>query len=380
MIIAVDEQIPYWEKAFAQFGDIRLFSGRDLTYDELSDVDILIVRTITPVNASLLEGTSVRFVAAASAGIDHIDQAYLKGRKIPFCYSAGSNADSVAEYITTVLHAVASRRGWDLKRKSIAVIGVGHVGSRVARKAEALGMQVYLCDPPLRESTEDPRYQLLDDVLEADILTFHVPLSSDEPFPTFHMLNRQLLDRMSPGQFVINSCRGAVFDGRELRSALKEKRIAGAVLDVWEGEPVIDNSLLELVDIGTPHIAGVALDGKIRSTEMVRQKLGEFLGIPSVGLPDSLYPEARSIRPESETIGQEAVRSVLVQAFEILRKDAQLRSVASLSAVEAAPGFDRLRNERPLRLEFRHFTVELDKTHIELAGTFQALGFGIRME
>jgi erythronate-4-phosphate dehydrogenase len=380
MIIAVDAQIPYWKKAFAQFGEIRLFSGRNLAPDELHGVDILIVRTITPVNASLLEGTSVRFVAAASAGIDHVDEAYLKSRKIPFCYSAGSNADSVAEYITTVLHAVASRRGWDLKKKSIAVIGVGNVGSRVAKRAEALGMQVYLCDPPLRESTRDLRYQFLDDVLDADILTFHVPLSSEGRYPTFHMLDRKLLDRLSPGQFVINSSRGAVFDGRELRSALKEKRISGAVLDVWEGEPVIDYSLLELVEIGTPHIAGVALDGKIRSTEMVRQRLGEFLGIPSVGLPDSLYPEGRSIRPESGTTGQEAVRSVLLQAFEVLRKDAQLRSVASLSAVDAAPGFDRLRNERPLRLEFRHFTVALGKTHIELTGTFQALGFGIRTE
>ena len=187
MIIAVDKEIPYGKEAFSQLGQVRFFTGRDLKSRDLSDVDALIVRTITPVNAPLLDGAPVRFLGAASAGIDHVDQAYLRSRGIHFHYAAGCNADSVSEYIVTVLHILASKRNWDLQQKSIAVIGVGNVGSRVARKARALGMQVYQCDPPLRELTGDPRYQNLKDVIGADILTFHVPLVADGPYPTRHM-------------------------------------------------------------------------------------------------------------------------------------------------------------------------------------------------
>jgi erythronate-4-phosphate dehydrogenase len=193
------------------------------------------------------------------------------------------------------------------------------------------------------------------------------------------MLDRKMLDRLSPRQFLLNSSRGAVFDNQELKLALREKKVSGAVLDVWEEEPRVDFSLLELIDIGTPHIAGSALDGKIRGTEMVREELGRFFGIQSSRLSDSVFPEAKSITPETGTRSQEAVTSVLMQAFEILKKDAGLRALRSVSTGQAEAGFDRLRNERPLRLEFPHFTVNLEKTHIDLAGALNALGFKTRM-
>jgi erythronate-4-phosphate dehydrogenase len=375
MMIAADKEIPYGEEAFSQLGQVRLFSGKDLKPDALRGVDALIVRTITPVNASLLDGTAVRYIGAASAGTDHVDQSYLKARGIHFCYAAGCNANSVSEYIVTVLHVIASRRGWNLRQKSLAIIGVGNVGSRVERKAGALGMQVSLCDPPLRDLTGDPKYRTLDEVLGADILTFHVPLVSDGLYPTWRMLDRKMLDRLSPTQVLINTSRGAVFDGQELKNALRQKRISGAIMDVWEEEPIVDYSLLDLADIGTPHIAGGALDGKIRATEMIREDLGRFLGIRSVGLADSIYPEAKSLRPETGSRGQEAVQSVLLQAFDILSKDAKLRDLGAVAVEQAAAGFERLRTERPLRLEFRHFKVELSPAQRDLAGVLEALGF-----
>ena len=151
MIIAVDEAIPDWEEAFSELGRIRPYSAKVLKPADIRDADILVVRTVTSVNAALLEGSSVRFVAAASAGTDHIDQAYLQARGIRFSYAAGCNANSVSEYIATALHIIASRKGWILKDKSLAVVGAGNVGSRVAQKARALGMKVLLCDPPLRD-------------------------------------------------------------------------------------------------------------------------------------------------------------------------------------------------------------------------------------
>jgi erythronate-4-phosphate dehydrogenase len=380
MIIAVDQDIPYWEEAFSVFGQIRPFSGRDLKPGNIREVDALVVRTVTPVNASLLDGSAVRFVATASAGVDHIDQEYLKKRDIYFSSAAGSNADSVSEYIITALHIIASRRSWQLKEKSIAVIGVGNVGSRVAKKARVLGMDVRLCDPPLRDSTGDTCYLPLDTVLEADILSLHVPLSFDGPYPTWHMLNSIAFDRLLPEQFILNSSRGEVFESSALKNALRQNRLSGAVLDVWEEEPAIDYSLLELVDIGTPHIAGSSLDGKIRATQMVCDALSKFSGIQCLRIPESVYPEPRLLHPAIGTTGQDAIASVLLQAFELLKKDSGLRALGLAAPEKAAAGFDRLRTQRPLRLEFRHFIVALDKIHIDLAETFRALGFEIRKD
>lgn len=379
MIIAVDKEIPYAKEAFSQLGQIRLFSGRELKRSDLEDVNALIVRTITTVDAALLEGTSVRYLGAASAGIDHIDQAYLDSKGIHFNYAAGCNADSVSEYIVTVLHLIASRKGWELREKSIAVIGVGNVGSRVAQKAEALGMRVIRCDPPLRDQTGDTRYKDFSEALGADILTFHVPLTIDGLYPTKHLLNRKVLEQLSPGQFVINSSRGSVFNGLDLQTALRRGNISGAVLDVWEEEPIVDFPLLELIDIGTPHIAGGALDGKIRATEMIREGLGRFLGLKSLAISDSVYPEGNIIVPEKGTNGQEAIASVLAQAYPILDKDARLRALGSRNTEEAVAGFERLRTEKPLRLEFRHFMIELANSHKDLAGIFEALGFQTRI-
>jgi len=375
MIIALDQAIPYWREAFSEFGEIRPFAARDLTPENIRDADALIVRSVTPIQSPLLDGSSVRFVAAASAGVDHIDPAYLAKLGISFGYAAGCNANSVSEHILTALHVVAGRRAWVLKEKSLAVIGVGHVGSRVARKAQAIGMKVLLCDPPLRDSTGDRRYLPFHAVLEADILTFHVPLTREGPYPTLHMLDRQILDRLTPGQFLINSSRGGVFDNRELKRALLEHTIAGAVLDVWEGEPRIDYELLDLVDIGTPHLAGTSLDGKIRATEMVRDELCRFCGTGSSANMSALYPGAGHIRPAEGTSDQGAVLSVLRQAYDITGNDANLRALASLPENQAAEGFERLRTGCALRPEFHHYIVELSGQHRDLGEIFAGLGF-----
>jgi erythronate-4-phosphate dehydrogenase len=380
MIIALDRAMPYWEEAFSELGEIRLFSGNDLRPETLRDADALIVRSITPVRAPLLDNSSVRFVAAACAGIDHIDQTYLKERGVAFGYAAGCNANAVSEYITTALHVVAARRGWKLESKSLAVIGVGNVGSLVARKARAIGMEVLLCDPPLRDRTGDPQYQSYDDVLTADILSFHVPLTREGLYPTWHMLDRRILDRLSPKQFLINSSRGAVFDNQELKCALQMRKIAGAVLDVWEGEPRIDYSLLELADIGTPHLAGTTLDGKIRATEMVCDEFCRFFGMKSSGSLGEFYPGPIQIHPSNETSDLRVILSVLEQINDLTQDDADLRAFGSYPkerAAEAAEGFEDLRTGQVLRPEFPHFVVELEEHQKRLADLFIGLGFRI---
>jgi erythronate-4-phosphate dehydrogenase len=378
MIIAIDRALPFWKESFEPLGKVRPFSGKELMPEDLRDVDALIVRTVTQVNASLLESSAVRFVGAASAGMDHVDREYLEKKGIHFCWAAGCNADAVSEYILAALHLVASRRNWNLKEKSLGVIGVGNVGSRVARKARNLGMKVFLCDPPLKDLTGDPQYESIEMVLKADILTFHVPLTEKGPYPTWHMLNRDILNCLSPEQFLINSSRGEVFDSQELKSALREGKILGTVLDVWEGEPYVDYSLLELADIGTPHVAGTTLDGKIKAVEMMRDALCRFMGYPVPESNEAFYPETQRIHPAHETALQDMVASVLHQVHDIEEDDAHLRALAGIPAKQSAEGFEQLRTKHPLRPEFPHYLIELNEQQQDFAGAFAGIGFKSR--
>jgi erythronate-4-phosphate dehydrogenase len=379
MILAVDEAIPYWQQAFSTLGEIRTFSGRKVRPTDIKEADALVVRSVTRVDASLLEGSSVRFVGTATIGTDHLDETYLQARRIRFANAAGSNANSVAEYVTAALLVMAQRKGWDLSRKTIAIVGVGHVGSRVLEKVRALGMQSLLCDPPLRESTGDQRYQFLSDVLGADILTFHVPLTRDGPYPTYHMVNRALLEGLSPSQYLINTARGAVFDCGALKARLESRKLDGAVLDVWEGEPKIDYSLLDLVDIGSPHIAGYSLDGKVRGTEMIAEELCRFFNIPFRWDSQSIYPRPLRLRSASGAQGQDALRSIVLQAYDILREDTELRALKSLPGEDARAGFDRLRNEYPLRPEFRHYIAEPADSQSAQIPKLKGLGFQVAL-
>ncbi len=375
MRLAVDEVIPYWQEAFAGLGEIRTFSGRKLLPVHVRDADALIVRSVTRVDASVLEGSSVQFVGSATIGLDHLDTAYLKARGIHFTNAAGSNANSVAEYVTAALLLVAGRKGWDLQRKSVAIVGNGHVGTAVEKKVRALGMPVLLCDPPLREVTGDLRYQDLDDVLDADILTLHTPLTRQGRYPTWHMIGGDVLGRLSPHQFLINSCRGSVVQGPALKQALLGRKIAGAVLDVWEEEPGIDYELLDLVDLGSAHIAGFSLDGKVRGTEMILESLCGHFGLPVLWDSRRLYPPPTKIKADRG--GQDAVASIVLQAYDIEQDDHNLRALRGLRPEEAEARFDRLRNEYALRPEFRHFSVELTEESSELGAVLGELGFRI---
>ena len=377
MILAVDERVPYWKDAFAHLGEIRPFAGRRLTPDQVKDIDGLIVRSITPVDATLLEGSSVRFVGTASVGMDNLDQNYLRSRGIRFTNAAGCNANAVAQYFVAALLMVADRRGWNLPRKTVGIVGVGHIGSLVEKSARALGMEVLLCDPPLRESTGDARYGDLSDVLDADILTFHVPLTTEGRYPTRHMVDRQLLERLTSRHFLINTSRGAVFYGSDLKLAIRQGKVAGAVLDVWEGEPRIDFSLLDQADLGTSHIAGFSLDGKMRGTEMILQELCDFFGLANRWETRVLDHEASRISPQKGTTGQQALLSVVLQAYDIPRDDARLRALRALPREEAAFAFDRLRDEYVFRPEFHHFVVELAASDSDLAARLTQLSFQV---
>ncbi len=226
MKIVADPNIPFVRDAFKPHGDVVLIPGRQITAGAVREADALLVRSVTPVTEALLAGSRVQFVATATIGTDHVDERYLTATGIGFASAAGSNANSVAEYVVAALLELAHRGHYRLRDKSLGVIGVGNVGSKVVRYARALGMRVLRNDPPLG---------LLEPAQEADMVTLHVPLLDT----TRHLFHHDNLR----GFTLLNTSRGPVVDNQALREAIDANRIPAAVLDVWEGEPQADVEL-----------------------------------------------------------------------------------------------------------------------------------------
>lgn len=358
MRILADPNIPFVREAFGPHGQVVLVPGRQMTAETVRDADALLVRSVTPVNESLLAGSRVQFVGTATIGTDHVDERYLAARGIGFASAAGSNANSVAEYVVVALLELAHRYKFRLRDKTLGVVGVGNVGSRVVRYARALGMRVLENDPPRQAAEQLPDFVSLDRVLaEADIVTVHVPLLET----TRHMFCRDNLERF----ILINTARGAVVDNRALLKAIDANRVGGAVLDVWENEPNILAELLDVVDLGTPHIAGYSLDGKANGTRMIYEAFCRQFGLPATwrpSLPAGPRIEASVGSGEDE---EDLLRRLLRQVYDICADDAALRANVG--------GFDKLRAEYRVRREFH--TVEL--VGKRLPAVLGALGFRV---
>ena len=298
MKIVVDDKIPYISEKLALLADAVVYlRGAEISADDVRDADALIVRTRTHCNQQLLEGSKVRFVATATIGFDHIDTDYMTQAGIYWTNCPGCNAASVAQYLECSLLLLQQEKGLDLQHATIGIVGCGHVGSKVKAVAERLGMRVLVCDPPLKEKealTHHPSsitFVSMDVIeREADVITFHVPLSHEGQYATWHLGNADFFHRLTRVPYIINTSRGGVVDNTALLQALNEGRVRDAILDVWEGEPNVNLDLLGKVFIGTPHIAGYSADGKVNADNMVIDALCQHFGLPHLGriLPPSL--------------------------------------------------------------------------------------------
>lgn len=375
MRIVADENIPYVREAFAGLGEVQTVHGRRITPEILAKAEVLLVRSITKVNRDLLEGTRVRFVATATIGEDHIDTEYLQARGIGFASAPGCNANSVGDYMVAALLELADRHRIALDGFTMGIVGVGNVGKRVLAKAAALGVRCVLNDPPLAEQTGDPRYRPLSEILNCDLITLHVPLATGGPHPTWRLVDAAFLEAMKPGAILINTSRGPVVDNALLKTALRERRLRGAVLDVWEGEPNIDVELLELVDIGTPHIAGYSFDGKVNGTRQIYEALCRFLRRAPGWEPAPLLPAPEVPRIEVDATKAGALPSAVRAVYDIMRDDAALRAIKKLDAAARGAYFDELRKNYPRRREFFNTRVRVTPFDEDLARRLEGVGF-----
>jgi erythronate-4-phosphate dehydrogenase len=280
MKVIVDNKIPYIKEAINRIADEVVFlPGADFTKEAVKDADALIVRTRTRCNRELLEGTQVKFIATATIGYDHIDTEYCREAGITWTNCPGCNAGSVEQYVRSVLGLLQRKKGLDLKNATIGVVGVGHVGSRVARTAKLLGMRVLLNDPPRADKGETGFVDLATIARECDVITFHTPLIQEGIYRTYHLVDKDFLFSLKRAPYLINSSRGEVVDTASLLASLAAGKVKDVVIDTWENEPRISRDLLEAAFLATPHIAGYSADGKANATRMSLEALCRFFGM-----------------------------------------------------------------------------------------------------
>jgi erythronate-4-phosphate dehydrogenase len=373
MRIVADPNIPFVQEAFGPLGEVRLVPGREINAEAVRDADALLVRSVTLVNAGLLDGSPVKFVATATIGTDHIDEAYLSAKGIGFASAQGSNANSVAEYVIAAMLEMGRRQKFRLRDKTLGVIGVGHVGSRVVRNAEAIGMRVLANDPPRARAKRTSPFVPLEHLLaEADIITVHVPLTREGPDATFHLFDKDRLGLLKNSQpILINTSRGAMVDNMALLKAIDGEWLGGVVLDVWENEPKISPELLDVVDLASPHIAGYSFDGKVSGTQMIYTALCNFFDTkpnwePALPLPPEPSIELTASNGEDD---EEVLRRVVRRIYDIIVDDKTLR--------QNILTFDKQRAEYPVRREFFNTRLVLRGASEDLRAKFAALEFKI---
>jgi erythronate-4-phosphate dehydrogenase len=353
VLIIADRNIANVEAAFAAFGEVRVYDGRALKRAVVRDADILLVRSVTRVDAGLLADSKVKFIGSATVGLEHIDQVYLRRRGIGFAHAAGSSTRAVVEYVLSAMLTLADRQGWVLANKTVGVVGCGRIGGELIRILRLLGVRCLCNDPPRQAAGHAGAWLDLPALLQqADMVSLHVPLSVRGAWPTRQLVDRAFIRALKPGAIVINTARGAVLDGAALLPRLQAREIH-AVLDVWENEPGIHAELLAATDLATPHIAGYSLEAKLAGTYMLyRQACAYFKMAPLPVLEKLEPPPAAKLTVPVQLTGQAALAQLVAQAYDITADDAPLRALASADSQTRAQGFDALRRDYPLRREF----------------------------
>ncbi len=373
MKIIIDDKIPYIQGAFEPFAEVVYLAGSKTTPEVVKDADALITRTRTTCNEALLSGSSVKIIASATIGYDHIDTGYCERSGIKWTNAPGCNSKSVEQYVASALMVMAQRKHINLAGKTIGIVGVGNVGSKVARIAEIFGMRVLLNDPPRARQEGEGGFVGIAKILEeSDFITLHVPLEHAGSDATYHMANAQFFAGMVRHPIFINSCRGEVVNSADLKQAIETGQISGAVVDCWENEPNPDPALLGLVDLATPHIAGYSRDGKAKGTEMSVHAVSRFLELGA-----NNWKATNVEKPTDSEImidgTDRSVQAILAEAilatYDIREDDTRLR--ASLTT------FEKQRGDYPVRREFPAYQVFGKFNSIKVIEKLKKLGFGL---
>lgn len=346
MKIIIDNKIPYIEEAAQKIADEIVYApGKDFTPELIRDADALIIRTRTHCNRELLEGSRVKFIATATIGFDHIDVDYCNQAGIEWTNAPGCNSASVAQYVQSSLLIWKATKGLQLDKLTIGIVGVGNVGSKIAKVAQDFGMRVLLNDLPREEKEGSAAFTSLHQIAEeCDVITFHVPLYKEGNYQTYHLADENFFRSLKRKPVIINTSRGEVIETNALLKALNDQSISDAIIDVWEHEPDINRELLKKVIIGTPHIAGYSADGKANATRMSLDALCKFFQLKR-------EYEINAPAPTSSVIHAKSREEALLQMYNPTEDSNRLKNQPEL--------FEVLRGDYPLRREESAFQIIL---------------------
>ncbi len=368
MKIVADEAMVKVRELFAPFGEVVTLRGREICATDLSGADALLVRSVTRVDATLLQHSSVKFVGSATSGADHVDQGYLAARGIEFANAPGCNAWAVVQYVIAALSAGVP--GW--RQRTVGIVGCGQVGGRLYRCLRQLGIACRVYDPFLEgEGIADQVG--FDEILSCEIICLHTPLTRSGPHPTWHLFNRQNLERLAPGTVLLNAGRGAVIDNAALREHLLSGADFGAILDVWESEPHIDRELLRNVLLGTPHIAGYSVEGRLAGTLAIRDAFCRWRGCKVT--PDQQPTEVGAV---AATVGVDLTTTV-VSTWDIGRDHQRMLTTLTQPNIDVGAAFDQLRRQGAQRREFSYYRASAGND-LALAMELRAVGFTVTGE
>ena len=375
--IIADDKIPFLKGVMDPYVDVVYLSGAKTSAEDVKDANAIFTRTRTKCNESLLKDSNVKLIATATIGYDHIDTNYCDAAGIRWVNAPGCNSWSVQQYITATIATLAYQRKLRLKELTIGVIGVGNVGSKVARAAEALGLRVLLNDPPRADKEGSDAFTDLDILLrESDIVTCHTPLTKETPYSTYHLANDDFFYKMKDGAIFINSSRGPVADTEALKRAIKTK-LSDYILDVWEGEPTLDASLLAGAFIGTPHIAGYSSDGKANGTAACVHEFCSFFGLDVL---KNWYPESIPPPPMPTTFSldgagksdEQIIYEAVTHTYPILEDSERLKN--------SPEAFEEQRGGYWIRREFKNFTINARNVNSAVLESLKNIGFEINSD
>jgi erythronate-4-phosphate dehydrogenase len=371
--ILADENITQVREYFSPYGDVHTVPGRHINAEQLSGFDALLVRSVTKVTPQLFSKSSCRFVATATSGIDHIDLSGLNAAGVRLAWAKGCNSISVVDYCCSVMAGLSPATPSAWTSLSAGIIGCGLIGSALAERLLALGMTVKIYDPFL--PTTHPlakAFSSLEEALQQAVISLHVPLTVDGAFPTKHMLAAQQLACIPPESMLINAARGAAIDNQELLQWLQQRPAQRVVLDTWEHEPEIALPLLARVSLGTPHIAGYSVQGKLKGTQMILQQFCQNFGFKP--------PSLASLRTEKAVLAAIVTSDPIQQLNDLVLKAYDVRNdhdamLGLLSSETPAQDFDLLRKHYPQRHEFSHFVVDFSTLLPSVQKAAAVLGF-----
>lgn len=354
MKIIADDQMPLLAETFGQHGELQRLSGREICAADLTDAEVLLVRSVTRVNANLLQGSSIRFVGSATIGIDHLDTDWLDANNINWAHAPGCNADATAQYALAMMWLACERLQRNFRQQTVGIIGRGNVGRRLEQLLKVLNIPVLCCDPPLQDQGEQQLVSM-DMACSSNIISVHVPLTHGGNYSTKNLFDASRLGKLRPDVLLVNTSRGGVIEKTGLLARLQSGQLQAA-LDVWPDEPFIKPELLSMVSVATPHVAGYSREGKQAGTEMIYQAFCKTFALcPVTDTGSGIEISALDIGSASNT--DDVLKHAIQSSCQVGRDDTRLRQLPAFKPDDPRLHIDGVRAVYPDRYEFKSCRV-----------------------